>query len=113
MPPHVAAHHNIFQHAHLLRKADVLKGAGKAQTADIVGMQALDALATKQHLPFLRGVKAAEHIEGRGFARAVGADKAHQGVVFNGDGKIRQRDKPAEALRDFFHFKQCQGQLPQ
>ena len=46
-------------------------------------------LTVKDNLPFSGVVKAGGQIEYRCLARAVGANKAHKGVVFHGDGKIR------------------------
>ena len=88
--PVVLRHADVVEHRHVVPQADVLKGAGHAHGCDLMRLKAcIVGLAIKNDLPFRGVVKARSQIEYRGFARAVGANKAHKGVVFHGDGKIR------------------------
>ena len=59
----------------MFEQFDVLEGAGDAQAGDFMGCDARQGLALKQDLTLGRGVDAADQVEDRGFARAVGADQ--------------------------------------
>ena len=92
----MTANHDVFKHCHLLRKPDILKRAGHAKIAYFGGAKPLNALAAKNNVAFLRGVKTAQHVECCGFTRAVGADNSRNGTLGQGYGKIAHGSNAAK-----------------
>ena len=86
----VLRHADVVEHRHVVPQADILKGAGHAHGRNLMRLKTgMVGLTVKDNLPFSGVVKARGQIEYRCLARAVGANEAHKGVVFHGDGKIR------------------------
>ena len=89
-----------------LPQADVLEGPGHARPADPVRREALHAVALEQDVAFLGVVEAADDVEGRGLARAVGADEPGDGPRGDPHGQVVDRRDPAEAHGHVLHVEQ-------
>ena len=103
----MTADHDVFKHGHLLRQADILESAGHAHAADFRGAKALHALAVKNHVTFLRGIKTAQNVESCSFSSAVGADNARNGAFGQGDGKIAHGGHTAKTHGYVLGQQQC------
>ena len=79
-----------------------LKGAAQTQVRALVGGNVADDDAFDRHAAVDRCDKAREHIEQSGFARAVGADQAHNGFV-QGDGQAVNRFDAAKLHSKVFN----------
>ena len=103
---HVAADHDVLDHAQLAEQPDVLKRPGDAAAGDRVGRAAGDLGAVEADRPAVGPVQPRDDVEGGRLARAVGTDEgvdvaaAHRHVepVDGGDA--------AEALDEPAHVEQ-------
>src|SRR5690606_12406537 len=67
-----------------------------AQAVDLVQLQAADFLAVEADRTRGRRVDAADHVEQRGLARAVGADQAMDDIGLHGERYVGERLDAAE-----------------
>ena len=94
--------HNIFVHAQILEKADVLEGAGNTHFSDIAGaftgnFYRLTARSSVDDIALGRSIYACNHIKGRGFAGAVRTDQRHNLVLANIQIQLEHRRNAAKA----------------
>ena len=102
----LTADHDVFQRGFVAEEPDVLEGPGHARPADPVRREALHAVALEQDVAFLGVVEAADDVEGRGLARAVGADEPGDGPRGDPHGQVVDRRDPAEAHGHVLHVEQ-------
>src|SRR5581483_1117637 len=68
--------HHVLEHRHAAEELRGLEGAAQAQTGDGAGLAADHGGAVEDDVALLRAVDAADDVEQRGLAGAVGADQA-------------------------------------
>lgn len=93
---------NIFVHAQILEKADVLEGAGNTHFSDIAGaftgnFYRLTARSSVDDIALGGSVNTRNHIKGRGFAGAVGANQGHNLVLANIQIQLEHRRNATKA----------------
>ena len=71
----VAADQDVLEHRHALEDAARLKGAGDAEGRDLMRRARLEGHAAEEHAALVRDLEAAQAVEERGLAGAVGADE--------------------------------------
>jgi hypothetical protein len=103
-PQHGTAH--VLEHRQPREQVGHLEAARQPQAVDLVGLAAVDALAMQ--LDFARGGReaAADQVEQRALARAVGADDGHTLTSLHGQVGAADDLALAEALA---HVAQLQG----
>ena len=91
------ADRDVVEHRHVGQDAQVLERPADAETGDAVGPHADDGAALETDFSLGRRDEAADQVEQRRLAGAVGPDQADQlvGVDMAGDGI--DRDQPLEA----------------
>ena len=73
----VAAHFQIFLHGHVQEDVASLRHMGQTGLHDLVGTDALDALALVQDIARLRVEQAGNGLQGGGLTGTVGTDQGH------------------------------------
>lgn len=71
----MAAHHHVFQHAHLVEQPQVLEGAGDACLYDFVDRLRFVATIQQVEITAIGAVQAGDQIETGGFTGAVRPDQ--------------------------------------
>src|SRR6056297_2535753 len=99
-----AARHHVVEHAHPLEKRDVLEGARDALPRDLVGLHVGALLALVPDLALLRVVEAADDVEHRRLAGAVGADDRADLTLADVEADVLDRHHAAEAQRYVLHL---------
>ena len=120
---------DVFKHRHGFPQADVLERAGNAELCDLVGrrvenfileihlgvhalifllhlprrMRGDHEVILKKYLAVCRLVYAGDAVEGRRFARAVGADERDDLALIDVEREIVHRHNAAELHGDIFH----------
>jgi hypothetical protein len=95
-----AADEHVVLDRQLAERAHDLEGARDAGGADLVGPQAIQALAGESNLALVGRIDAGNQVEGRGLAGPVGADQADQPALGHVEGDPLRRLQAAEALGD-------------
>ena len=119
----------VFQNRHALEQTDILKGAGHAHFGNLVrrvgdelavfadvasgvellhfagGMTLRDDLAPHFHIAVGGRVYAGDHVEGRGLARAVGADEGHDLALVHVHAQAVHGDYAAELHGHVFQLQ--------
>ncbi len=83
-----------------------LEGAADAAPADLVGRQAVDALAGESDRAAVGRVDAGDHVEQSGLAGAVRADHREDRALRHLEADLVDREQAAEALADRLDRKQ-------
>ena len=96
--------HNILVHAQILKEANVLEGTRNAHLCNIAGALAgyfyrLTARSSVDDIAL-----SSNHIKGRGFAGAVGANQGHNLVLANIKIQLEHRGYAAKAHRHSISF---------
>ena len=92
----VARHQQIVDDAHMGEDLAVLEGAGDAGAGETVAGQARQFGIVETDAPGIGAVDAADAIEHRGLAGAIGADQRLQFAGLNGKTDVAQHRKAAE-----------------
>ena len=96
----VAADQQVVQHRGVLEQLDVLEGAGDAASRRWCGGDAGDVLALENEAAAGRLVDAADEVEDRGLAGAVGADDGEDLALLHVEGDPVDRADAAEVDRE-------------
>src|SRR5713101_751697 len=83
--------HDVVEHAHALEEGDILERAGDAEGRHLVRPEARPVLAFEDDPPLVGVVEAADHVEQRRLAGAVGADDGHDLPAPDGEAHAVQR----------------------
>ena len=71
-----AASHDIIKRRHPLEQSDILEGARRALSGDLIRLHRSALFTMKEDFAFLRMVKPVDDIQHRGFSSAIGADNS-------------------------------------
>ena len=96
--PAVLGDADIVEHRHVVPQPNVLKGAGNPQSRDLVRLEAGSRFAADTNLPLAWLVEAADQVEDRGLAGAIGSDQSDQFAVIEGDAEVADRRQATETL---------------
>ena len=101
--------HNILVHAQILKEANVLEGTRNAHLCNIAGALAgyFHGLASGSSINYIAlggSINTRNHIKGRGFAGAVGANQGHNLVLANIKIQLEHRGYAAKAHRHSISF---------
>ena len=77
------ADHDVLNGGHVAEEANVLKGAGDAQTRNPVGGTAVEAVAIKEYIALVNLIEAGDAVEKGRLARAIGTDDADDALARN------------------------------
>jgi hypothetical protein len=101
----VCAHHDVFEHRHIVEEANVLKGAAHPLRRDPIGTQPNDRLSIEANFAFFRLVDAGDRVEDRGLAGAVWPDDAGDAACLEAQIDGAHCHQPAKSFCDFVEFK--------
>jgi hypothetical protein len=101
----VPADHHVLQHGEVAEKVDVLIGAGDALLGDLIRLQAAEGLSVKGDGAAGELVNAADQVEQRGLAGAVGADQAEDFPLVHGKTHLVDGDQTAEGDGGLFQLQ--------
>jgi hypothetical protein len=102
----VDADHDVLEHRHGREQREVLEGPADTEPGDAMAGQAEDGPALEQDVAVVGRVEAAEAIEERGLAGAVGPDESHDLPGLHLEGDPLERDNAPEPHRDVAHGEQ-------
>ena len=100
----IAGNHNVFPHSQRLKQTDILKRPCQSYAVDLMRLKRLDFLSIEINFPCADGIQAAQHIDCRRLAGAVGADQAEYFTLIHLERQGINGLQPAEALRDTVYF---------
>src|SRR5258705_2761930 len=100
------ARHDVVEHAHALEEGDVLERARDAERGHVGRRQVRALLAGEPDAALERVIEAADDVEERGLAGAVGADDGQDLAALDLEAHLVQRHQRAEAHADGLHFQQ-------
>jgi hypothetical protein len=103
--PAERADHDVVHDAHFGEGADLLPGAGHAELAHGVGMQAVHALVVEDDLSARRRVISGNAVEQGGLSGAVRADQAHDHALPYLEGNVGVGREAAEELAHPFYLE--------
>ncbi len=109
LPPVTCPHHHILPDGQFVQGTNDLVGAGQAPAGDLVGRQAGDLLPPENHPPALRRVDAADDVEHRRLARAVGADEPQNLPLRQAETHILESLQAPEPLGDVLYLENHAG----
>src|SRR6185437_13760894 len=89
---------HAFEHGERRENLRYLERARNAEPRDLAGWAAGYLLALEPDRAFARAQVPGDHVDERGFARAVGADDAHGLVRRHADGNVTRGRQRAEGL---------------
>ncbi len=92
--------HDVVERGHPLEQRDVLEGAGEAQAGDVVRRQVRAVLALEIDPAARRPVEAADDVQHRALARAIGADDRRNLAAVDPEADARDRLHAAEVEVD-------------
>ena len=102
---------HVLHHAQVVEQAQVLERAGDAQRGNLVWRQASDVGTVVRRSTAVGAHQAGQHVEQRGFARAIRADDAHDltGVgdqvdMVGGDQSAKALEKSPDHEQRFTRF---------
>src|SRR5262249_1522144 len=101
-----ATGHEVVEHAHALEERDVLKRAGNTELGHVGCGQARAITPLEQDAAFVRMVEAADDVQERRLAGAVGADDREDLSALDVQADIAQGEQRAEAHAHTFHLQQ-------
>ena len=104
---HVPAEHEVVEHAHALEERDVLEGARNPALGNAARRQVGDVLALERDAPAVGPVEAADHVEQRRLAGAVGPDDREDLAPADLEAHVIDGHHPAEMLGDALDPKLC------
>jgi hypothetical protein len=102
----VAGHPDIIKDGERTEEADVLEGAGDAALDNLVDPQPGQRPAGKGHVALGGRVDAGDEVEDRGFAGAIGADKAAKLAFIDGEVHGVDSNEAAKADRGRIELEQ-------
>ena len=94
------AGHDIGEHGHGAKGFCDLEGAGEAERADVMRLQADDLLAEGEHRAGIGAVEAGDEMKARGLAGAVRPDQRQRLVLLHGEADVLHGAQAAEALAE-------------
>ena len=97
---------DVVQHRHVVPQPDVLEGPGHAQGCDLVRFHAARVDAADFDGPGRGLVEAADKVEDRRLAGAVGPDEGAHLAALQADGQLVHGQQAAEALGQVGYFEQ-------
>src|SRR5256886_8326651 len=98
-------------HAHALEERDVLEGARHPELGHVGRRQPRAVAALEEDAALVGMVEAADDVEQRGLARAVGPDDGEDLPALDVQAHAAQREQSAEAHADPLHLEQGPGCL--
>ena len=96
----MAANENIFDHRAVLEQSEILERAADAMRCVARRAQSRDACPFKQDCAGTRFQHAADHVEQRRLACAIGANDAAYLAFANAEADVRHRFQATEAARN-------------
>src|SRR5919108_1790673 len=100
------ARHDVVEHAHALEERDVLERPGDAQRGHVGRGQVRAVAAGEADRALVGMVEAADDVEQRGLAGAVGPDDRQELAALDDHAHLVQRQQRAEADADAVHLQQ-------
>src|SRR2546425_8768769 len=113
VPAHLQqpARHEVVEHAHALEERDVLEGARHPELGHVGRRQPRAVAALEEDAALVGMVEAADDVEQRGLARAVGPDDGEDLPALDVQAHAAQREQSAKAHADPLHLEQGPGCL--
>ena len=94
----MAAHHDVFERGHVGKQANVLKRPRNAGLGHLVHSGGLVGLSRQLKGATVGGVQTCQHVEKRGFARAIRTNQPINLTAFDVDAHVAQRLQTAKTL---------------
>ena len=102
---HERAQHHVLQHGQAGERLHDLERASDAEARGAVWRHPGNVFALEENDAFVGMEKAADQIEDRGFAGAVGTDDEQYLARVHRERNVLHRPEPAKALGDVLHFE--------
>ena len=100
---HVATHHDVLQHRHLVKQTHVLEGTGDARGGYLLDLSREVGLIGDGELTAVSGIQAGDQVKAGGFARAVGSNQAVDLALVNRQRDVIHGGKAAKAFGHIAH----------
>ena len=106
--PHaaVASCQHVLQGGQSGEQTYGLEGSGHAQADNLVRLASHQGDIAEQDAARIGRIITGDQVEHRGFARAVGADDAHNAAFLHGEGYVVHGHQAAESFGDVFQAEQ-------
>ena len=108
----MCASQNILSHRHGFEQGQVLEGTPQAKRRHAVARFIGGGMAIEAHAALIRAVYAADDIEQRGLARAIGANQAAYLAFRDIEGNAGHSRYTTKAHDNVAYLKQRHGALP-